>query len=80
MFGAQEKGWVLSHWAGETANSFSIEEVSFPKTVVSCSLSLPPTWVRSVDDHKVELVSFSSVGAVMDLVFLALDQGLAKVS
>ncbi len=44
------------------------------------SLSLPPTSVGSVDDHKVELVSFSSVGAVMDLVFLALDQGLGKVS
>ncbi len=36
-------------------------------------LFLPPTWVGSVDDYKVELVSFSSVGAVMDLVFLALD-------
>jgi hypothetical protein len=43
-------------------------------------LFLPPTWVGSVDDCKVELVSFSSVGAVMDLVFLALDQGLTKVS
>jgi len=43
-------------------------------------LFLPPTWVGSVDDYKVELVSFSSVGAVMDLVFLALDQGLTKVS
>jgi len=83
-FGAREKGWVLCHWAGEPANSFSIDEFSFPKKVVRCSssfsLSLPPTWVGSVDDCKVELVSFSSVGAVMDLVFLALDQGLAKVS
>ncbi len=66
----------------QTANSFSIDEFTFPKKVVSCSLSLspPPTWVSSVNDHKVELVSFSSVGAVMDHVFLALDQGLAKVS
>jgi hypothetical protein len=47
---------------------------------LSLSLSPPPTWVSSFDDHKVELVSFSSVGAVMDLVFLALDQGLVKVS
>jgi hypothetical protein len=31
--------------------------------------------VGSVDDCKVEMVSFSSVGAVMDLVFLALVQG-----
>jgi len=36
-------------------------------------LFLPPTWVGSVDDYKVELVNFSFVGAVMDLVFLALD-------
>jgi len=54
------------------------------QTVVSCpssfSLSLPATWVGSVDGCKVDLVSFSSVGAVMDLLFLALDQGLAKVS
>ncbi len=68
----------------QTANSFSIDEFTFPKKVVSCSLSLPlsppPTGVSSVNDHKVELVSFSSVGAVMDHVFLALDQGLAKVS
>jgi hypothetical protein len=66
----------------QTANSFSIDEFTFPKKVVSCSLSLspPPTWVSSVNDHKVELVSFSSVGAVMDHVLLALDQGLAKVS
>jgi hypothetical protein len=48
--------------------------------LLSLFLSPPPTWVSSVDDHKVEQVSFSSVGAVMDLVFLALDQGLAKVS
>ncbi len=48
--------------------------------LLSLFLSPPPTWVSSVDDHKVELVSFSSVVAVMDLVFLALDQGLAKVS
>jgi len=55
----------------------------FPKkwsVALSLSLSPPPTWVSSVDEHKVELVSFSSVGAVMDLVFLALDQGLGKVS
>jgi hypothetical protein len=55
----------------------------FPKmwsVALLLSLSLPPTWVGSIDDCKVELVSFSSVGAVMDLVFLALDQGLAKVS
>jgi len=54
----------------------------FPKkwSVAPLFLSPPPTWVSSVDDHKVELVSFSSVGAVMDLVFLLLDQGLAKVS
>ncbi len=47
IFGAQEKGWVLSHWAGEPANSFSIDEFSFPKNVVSCSssFSLPPTHV-----------------------------------
>jgi len=68
----------------QTTNTFSIDEFSFPQKVVRCSssfsLSLPPTWVGSVDDHKVELVSFSSVGAVMDLVFLALDQGLGKVS
>jgi len=66
----------------QTANSLCIDEFTFPKKVVSCSLSLspPPTWVSSVNDHKVELVSFSSVGAVMDHVFLALDQGLAKVS
>ncbi len=45
----------------------------FPKmwsVALLLSLSLPPTWVGSVDDCKVELVSFSSVGAVMDLVFL----------
>ncbi len=54
----------------------------FPKggQLLSLFLSPPPTWVSSVDDHKVELVSVSSVGAVMDVVFLALDQGLAKVS
>ncbi len=54
----------------------------FPKggQLLSLFLSPPPTWVSSVDDHKVELVSFSSVGAVMDVVFLALDQGLAKAS
>jgi hypothetical protein len=57
----------------------------FPKKwsvalLLSLSLSLRPTWVGSVDDCKVELVNFSSVGEVMDLVFLALDQGLAKVS
>jgi len=78
--------WVPIVEVSETAlpNSFCIDEFSFPKKVVSCSssfyLSLPPMWVGSVDDCKVELVSFSSVGAVMDLVFLALVQGLAKVS
>jgi hypothetical protein len=37
----------------------------FPKkwSVAPSSLSLPPTWVGSVDDCKVELVSFSSVGS-----------------
>ncbi len=66
----------------QTANSFSIVEFSFPKKVVSCSLSLSLSLPHphGVDEHKVELVSFSSVGAVMDLVFLALDQGLGKVS
>jgi hypothetical protein len=76
IFGAQEKGWVLSPWAGETPYSFSIDEFSFPKkwsVALLLSLSLSPTWVGSVDDCKVELVSFSSVGAVMDLVFLALE-------
>jgi len=57
IFGAQEKGWVLSHWDGELQTV--IDEFSFPKKMVNC---------------------YSSVGAVMDLVFLALDQGLAKVS
>ncbi len=55
----------------------------FPKkwsVALLLSLSLPPTWAGGVDDRKVELVNFSSVGSVMDLVFLALDQGLAKVS
>ncbi len=55
----------------------------FPKkwsVALLLSLSLLSTWVGSVDDCKFELVSFSSVGAVMDLVFLALDQGLANVS
>jgi len=53
----------------------------FPKkwsVALSLSLSLPHP--HGVDEHKVELVSFSSVGAVMDLLFLALDQGLGKVS
>jgi hypothetical protein len=54
----------------------------FPKKwSVALSLSPSPTdMVSSVHDYKVEVVSFSSVGAVMDLVFLALDQGLVKVS
>jgi hypothetical protein len=54
----------------------------FPKkwSVAFLFLTPLPTWVRSVDDHKVELVSFASVGAVIDLVFLALDQGFGKVS
>jgi len=56
----------------------------FPKKLslaLSLSVSLSPThMVSSVNDYKVELVSLSSVGAVMDLVFLALDQGLVKVS
>ncbi len=54
----------------------------FPKKLsVALALSVSPThMVSSVNDYKVELVSLSSVGAVMDLVFLALDQGLVKVS
>ncbi len=78
--------WVPIVELSETAlpNSFCIDEFSFfPKkwsVALLLSLSLPPTWAGGVDDCKVELVNFSSVGAVMDLVFLALDQGLAKVS
>jgi len=78
----KKKGGFFLIGLEQTANSFSVDEFTFPKkwSVAPLFLSPPPTWVSSVDDHKVELVSFSSVGAVMDLVFLALDQGLAKVS
>ncbi len=77
----KKKGGFFLIGLEQTANSFSIDEFTFPKKVVSCSLSLSrPHMVSSVDDYKVELGSFSSVGAVMDLVFLALDHGLVKVS
>ncbi len=79
----KKKGGVLSHWAGANCKQFLYWWVHISQKsgqLLSLFLSPPPTWVSSVDDHKVEQVSFSSVGAVMDLVFLALDQGLAKVS
>jgi hypothetical protein len=73
-------GLFLTGWGKLQTFSLSMSSHFPKKWSVALFLSLPPTWVRSVDDQKVELVSFSSVGAVMDLVFLALDQWLAKVS